>query len=715
MYGRIARALGALALTTALAATPAAAKDHRLDIDLTNADRCDFIVPEQCLLPFPSDRFTVADPSTDTGRRLAFPVASMPVAQPVPLAPGFSTPGGPFDPTDINRNDGFSPGSQIVVKVPGLDNAQALANTGAAPLTDIARYADPDAPVVVLNARTGERQPIWVEVDANATSDGQRALLIYPARNFEEGERYIVALRFLRDADDKPIPVRDAFRVYTEKIKTDEPAIESRRDHMESLFKTLQKAKIKQKDLYLAWDFTVASERSIAGRMLRMRDDAFAKLGDTNLADLTVQGSAPQFTATVQDFTEAQNADIARRVTGTVTVPCYMAPDCGPAVFGTAGKRMNDPDGDGLPDANGTYQAAYRCDIPRVSGITGPDAQQLRPSLYGHGLLGSPNEMNQDQLRRMMQDHGFLFCGTRWIGIADEDQGFVPQVVTNWSFFPGMAARMQQGMLDFLYLGRLMVHPDGFAASPAFQNAEGESVIDTRRLFYDGNSQGGIMGGALAALGVDHDRAARGVPGMNYSTLLPRSVDFDQLRQLNNAAYRVELQRPVVYGLVQLMWDRAEANGYAQHMTTDPLPNTPPHEVLLHVALGDHQVAPITAEVEARTIGAFTNRPGIDPGRSFEVDPLWGIPTIPSFATTPFAGSAIVFWDSGPFTASNPGGTPVPPVENLPPRIGQDPHEFPRRVPAARQQKSDFLQIGGKVTDVCGGGPCYSNGWTGLG
>jgi hypothetical protein len=72
-------------------------------------------------------------------------------------------------------------------------------------------------------------------------------------------------------------------------------------------------------------------------------------------------------------------------------------------------------------------------------------------------------------------------------------------------------------------------------------------------------------------------------------------------------------------------------------------------------------------------------------------------------------------WDNGPFTASNPGGTPVPPVENVPPRIGQDPHEFPRRVPAARQQKSDFLQIGGKVTDQCGGAPCYSNGWTGLG
>ena len=34
--------------------------------------------------------------------------------------------GVPIDPTDMNRADGFSPGSMIIVKVPGLDNAEAL-------------------------------------------------------------------------------------------------------------------------------------------------------------------------------------------------------------------------------------------------------------------------------------------------------------------------------------------------------------------------------------------------------------------------------------------------------------------------------------------------------------------------------------------------------------------------------------------------------------
>lgn len=680
-------------------------------IDVSQADRCDFLAPAHCLMPFPNDHFTVADPTTDTGRRLHFATVSMPVAGPVKYHPQLpATTGGPFDPTDINRNDGFSPGSQIVVKVPGLDNAAALAKTDAVGLTDLGRYTDQDAPVVVLNARTGERHPIWVEVDANASSDAKRNLLIAPARNFEEGERYVVVLRDLRDRDGQAIPAGDAFRIYRDRLPSEQPEVEARRAHMDGVIATAERAGIARGDLYLAWDFTVASARSITERMLTMRDDAFAKLGDTDLSDLTVDGAAPQYTITsATDNPDASRPDIARRIDGTVRVPCYMtrctAPD---AITGDAGKAY-DPDGDGIPEQNGFYDAPFRCMIPRVSGVLTATATKLRPGLYGHGLLGSVNELSQEQLQRMMQDHGFLFCAANWIGISSEDNAYVPRVVTNWSNFPGMAARMNQGMLDFLYLGRLLIHPDGFAADAAFQSTAGDPVIDTRRLFYDGNSQGGIMGGALAAIAPDHQRAALGVPGMNYSQLLSRSVDFDQLRQLNNAAYTDELEHPLVYGLLQLMWDRAEANGYAHHMTGDPLPNTPRHEVLLHVGLGDHQVSQITADVEARTIGAFTNRPGIAPGRSFEKEPLWGIPSMPAFATTPFGGSAIVYWDRGAYDATtNPTGTPVPPVENVPPRAGQDPHEFPRRTPAARQQKSEFLKLGGKVVDTCGGAPCVS-------
>jgi hypothetical protein len=48
---------------------------------------------------------------------------------------------------------------------------------------------------------------------------------------------------------------------------------------MEQLFSSLRKAGIGRSNLYPAWDFTVASERSLTARMLTIRDDAFAQLG----------------------------------------------------------------------------------------------------------------------------------------------------------------------------------------------------------------------------------------------------------------------------------------------------------------------------------------------------------------------------------------------------------------------------------------------------
>jgi hypothetical protein len=94
---------------------------------------------------------------------------------------------------------------------------------------------------------------------------------------------------------------------------------------------------------------------------------------------------------------------------------------------------------------------------------------------------------------------------------------------------------------------------------------------------YDGNSQGAIMGGAFMALSPDAPRGVLGVPGMNYSTLLNRGVDWkaSPLSQLLYGFYPDKRTQQLLFALMQMLWDRAEANGYAYHMTSDPLPNTP--------------------------------------------------------------------------------------------------------------------------------------------
>jgi hypothetical protein len=675
----------ALAVASAALVSAAAAAESRA------AERCDPLDPAVCLFPWPNDAFTDPDASSPTGRRLALDVTAMPRNR-------F---GKPVDPAPYNYSDGFSPGNMIITKVPGLDTPEAFRRTGAVPITDPARSFDPDQPVVVINARTLQRQLIWSELDANPPDPRDVNLLVRPAVNFDEGERYIVALRNLRDAAGQRIEAQAPFRALRDRRRTSDPSLERRRGHFEELFRTLKRARIDRKDLYLAWDFTVASEQGLTRRALSIRDAAFAELGDANLADSDPEGTAPAYVQNPDlpdELAEGDQLDGRRRlsdgtlrIAGRLTVPCFLdRPGC------PTGSRFQ-LGADGLPVRipGNTMLANVVCNIP-------PHPGPLRPSLYGHGLLGSAREVGAGNVRAMGREHGFLFCATDWAGMSFEDVPNVLTLLQDLSGFPSLADRAQQGFVNFMYLGRWMLKHDWSAEA---------ATVDQTRLFYDGNSQGGIMGGALTALAPDFERAVLGVPGMNYSTLLRRSVDFDMYAHGDFGGadtpaglydnYPNELERPLLISLIQLLWDRGEANGYAHHMTADPLPNTPPHNVLMHVAFGDHQVADVTAEVEARTIGAGVRWPALDPGRHTGVDPFYGIPRIESY---PYDGSALVMWDSG---------SPPSPTTNTPPRAGRDPHGDPRAEPSARRQKSEFLRVGGSLIDVCEGRPCYANGYTG--
>jgi len=455
---------------------------------------------------------------------------------------------------------------------------------------------------------------------------------------------------------------------------------------MEDLFARLGRAGVQRDSLYLAWDFTVGSAQRIAGRMLKLRDAAYAELGDVKLADRVVEGDSPAFTpATPCATTDEEDPDILR-VCGQFTVPCFLdQPGCPPGSrFAFADAKGNDPQR--IP-AN-TMVANYEC-------IVRKDATAARPSLYGHGLLGDASEVDLPPQRAMVKNHDFMYCATDWKGMAAEDIPNVGTILHDLSRFPTLTDRLQQGLLDFLFLGRLMIHPDGFASDPTLGGK-----VDRARLFYDGNSQGGIYGGTLTAISPDVDRSVLGVPAMNYSTLLQRSTDFAQYGAVLYASYPKEIERPLLFSLIQQLWDRSDPNGYAWHMTTDPYPDTPPHTVLMQSAVGDHQVANVAADVEARTIGARIRPTPVDPGRSRDVQPFYAIPT----TSFPTSGSVYEPWDAGPDYNA------LAPASNTPPETtpqNQDPHGVPRRTAAAQQQKSDHLRVGGSVIDHCGGHPCH--------
>src|ERR1700710_1724344 len=112
---------------------------------------CDRLDDAACLLPFPHNAFM-------KDGKVALKTSQMPR----------SAKGKAIDAAGWKGLDGFSPGSVVLTKVPGIDTDAALKRTGAVSLSDLSQYTDKNAPVLVVDEQTGKRWPIWAELDDNA-------------------------------------------------------------------------------------------------------------------------------------------------------------------------------------------------------------------------------------------------------------------------------------------------------------------------------------------------------------------------------------------------------------------------------------------------------------------------------------------------------------------------------------------------------------------
>ncbi|MEZ5237930.1 MAG: hypothetical protein R2716_02900 [Microthrixaceae bacterium] len=644
---------------------------------------CNVLDTASCLLPFPSDFNTVDDPTSPTGRRVDFPSGQLPNGE-----------GTTFDPSAWNELDGFSPSTPILVQVPGLDPER----TNLPSERDIAASLEPDSATVLVNLDSGQLVPHWAELDARADDPQRQALIIRPAVSLTETNRFAVVLRDINGIGGPPLEAPIAYKALRDNITTDADEIEEVRADYETVFEALAADGVNRADTYLTWWFTVASPESLAGNVLSMRDDAMGKLN----------GGAPEYSidevVTESDDEVTLRDGIAKIVSGTYEVPLYLdsSEPGGRMVFDSAGK----------PVAQGTYTARFICTIP-TSAVTNGEA---RPVIYGHGLLGGAEEARSSHVQHTAAELNAVYCGTDAIGLADPDTIYAGRLAGDISLFPSMPDRLQQAILNYLYLGRLLVNVDGFPSSDEFATEGGAIMLNNDEAYWDGNSQGAILGGAVTAVAQDWTKAVLGVGGMNYSTLLSRSVDFDPFFDILDAAYPDPLEQQLIFGLMQMLWDRGETSGYVQHLTNRPYNLTPPHQVIMNVAFGDHQVANITADNIARTLGIPVYEPilpeGVIEGEFSER--FFGLDAIEQF---PYAGSALFYWYSG--TLDTPVGNITtimgdewmqqcsePGADEEPPCV--DPHEDPRRQPEVIEQKDAFFTAEGLVTDVCNEEPCLA-------
>ncbi len=659
-------------------------RQARLDGALaTIPAECEVLSDKDCLLPFPSDFHTRTDDATGTHKRINLPAGQLPNVDGVTL-----------DPTAWNQNDGWSPSTPILAYVPGLDASKtALPSEG-----DIGFSTTEQSATVIIDLTTGQLVPHWAEMDSRATSDDNRLLILRPATSLIETHQFAVAFRHMIGADGFPLPAPITFQAIRDNNDTGDARIEARQREFNVAFPKMAAAGVAREGLYLAWTFTVASPQSLAGRVLSMRDDAFGKIA----------GVAPAYKVTEVRETGLQDG-IGKIVSGTFEVPLYL--DGG----GAPGSRMTYSPLNGQPISSGTYTANFTCSLPEK----GLESGEAVPVVYGHGLLGSADEAASSQVQHTAATNNAVYCATDIIGLAEEDLANAAAALSDINEFPSIPDRLQQAMINTLFLARLLTNQNGLGAAPEFQTSAGANMLNNAEAYYDGNSQGAIFGGAVTAVSTEWTKAVLGVGGMNYSTLLNRSVDFDEYFAIMRGSYPDPLQQQIIFGVLQMLWDRGETAGYVQHLTDRAYDRTPKHEVLMTVAFGDHQVAPITADNIARTL----RLPIYQPTLPKDVDPMLGVATpqtdfffnLDPIRKFPLEGSALYYWYDG---------TLPPPLGNITPIMSsayqaqcqgsaeetdvacQDSHEMPRRQPQVIAQKKAFFQPDGTITNVCKDEPC---------
>lgn len=607
---------------------------------------CEALNPEYCALPFPSDYWLADDPTTRTGHRLAVGQTTLPAAnvrRKLPIEPG-----------PINERDGWSVNASILAFLPG-----ATATGLPSPVT-IARSLEDDSPTVLLDAATGERVPHFSEIDESVLDpQTDRTFIIRPVVPLAHSTRYIVAVRSVVDASGGLVPPPAPFAALRDGGDSGVDTIEARRDHFEEIFTTLEGHGVARDDLQLAWDFTTGSLENDTAWLVTARDRALAAVGP----------GGPDFRIdTIEELTMEEDANIARRVHGTMTVPLFLdQPEAG-AVLNL--------DGDGLPAQNGTAEYPFLVNVPRSAT---PDTP-VQPLQFGHGLLGSRIQANAGYLSRIANEHGFAVFAVNWIGMAEDDIAEITRSLSNgtlqgWRTVP---ERGVQGIVNFMLAMRMML--GGFAEHPDML-VGGRPIIDTSAGYYIGASQGGIFGGTLMSVSTDVTRGVLAVPGQPYQLLLNRSVDFDPYVSLQRIAFDDGPDIQVGLSYMQLLWDRAEPGSFTRHIRQDLFEGTPAHEVLIMAAIGDHQVTTLGAHVMARAIGAQTIAP--------QTRAIWGIEE----ATPPHMGSGIVEYDFG---------LPPEPTTNVPLREGDDPHNDLAGVPEALDMAVEFMRTGA-IDQVCDG------------
>ena len=595
------------------------------------------------MTPFPSTFYEVPDPTTATGYRVLLGSKALP-----PITPPLST-------ERYDQKDGFSPATPFVVYfADGVDTTQL-------PTIDaLDQTVNPTSVVQVLDYQTGERVPVFAEMDLNSPSEPRHALLIRPQIRLQPERRYVVALVGLNDANGVPLAPAPFVALRDETLS--QVARAARRLVRGDLRGARGSPASPRASLTLAFDVVTASDATATTSHLQGMLAQALPMVDSLTWTVTSSADTPS------------DPNLFRKVVYNVQTPSFLAD--------ASGHSTLDYGPDGQPVLRGIDTMPVVVQIPQCAlTAKGP----LPVIVFGHGLFGNAEDTLATPLLQQVGNQAcVIFVGTDWIGLSSADlpvlAQYLPQDLNNVYL---VTDRLQQAHVNFQVMTRLFLsRSSGKIDDPALA-LNGKPVTDASDVAYFGISDGGIQGATFMALTPDVDRGALNVPGCEWSLLIYRSVDFADIKPIVDALVPDPVETQTVIALLQSEWDYTDPATYAPHLLRDPLPGIFTKRILLQESIGDAQVTNLSTRVLARTMGI----PGLD-----LIVPVYGVDAQPAPLD-----SAYTQWNSNKM--------PLPPTTDTALPADNGAHDAVYQYPPAQQQILGFLAPGGQVLQTCTG-PC---------
>lgn len=617
--------------------------DTSTAVEWAEGEPCQPLVGTRCFSAWPGDFWTRPDAASPTGRRMAIPQGVLPV----------NAGGTRIDPAAWNLRDGASPVLPIVLLPPEPLDPQTLPDEAN---TD--RSLQENSPTLLVNLATGERVRHMSELDQNAQSDADRALIVRPWSPLQPGARYAFALTtHTKTKSGKALVATNAMQLLLQGEPTGHPRIDSDLTAWLEARDKLAARAGGATNLVAFWPITIASVQWTTQPAVQRAADLTQRLQSWTPAVTISQIEVD--TDFVDDFPNLgtdsaikvapMHQDLALRIRGTFQTPWYLT--------------SADPEGVldwQTPFANAPLVARpFVVLVPR-SAVGKAPAQWF---WYGHGFLrggcieGCIGPQDAEFFPHLAQGLGRVAVAGDWYGLSQGEAGIAFQVSSDLSAAPKLTDKLVQGAVQTQAMTAAFVRV--IAKDPRFAHKSAAGTLQdlaaaSQPVQYYGNSLGGIMGTTSVALHPEVDRAVFNVPGAVWSTMMNRSSNFNAFLEVIKGTYPDAFDQQLGWALLQPHWDLSDPIHFAPLVLQPPARNPArKRQALWLQSEGDSQVPNLTTGMLQRAAGV----PWLGP----PAGPL--APDTQTLPAEPFSGAgAFVAWDSN--RGSHPAGNALPFPDN---------------------------------------------------